>query len=96
MLKLLRLIPKEYQSGVRDGEVTIPIEYREAKSFTIQARQIVNELMPVWRQTKAQALTSHGPELLTSLEQLESAIGRKAAQSEVDGLCYQGIEFVAE
>ncbi len=38
VLKLLRLIPKEYQSGVRDGEVTIPIEYREARSFTIQAR----------------------------------------------------------
>jgi high-affinity iron transporter len=85
VLKLLRLIPKEYQSGVRDGEVTIPIEYREAKSFTIQARQIVNELMPVWGQTKTQALTTHGPELLTSLEELESAIGRKAAQSQVDG-----------
>ena len=28
VLKLLRLIPKEYQSGVRDGEITIPIEYR--------------------------------------------------------------------
>ena len=46
VLKLLRLIPKEYQSGVRDGEITIPIEYREAKSFTIQTQQIINELMP--------------------------------------------------
>src|SRR5690606_27472460 len=52
VLKLLRLIPMEYQSGVRDGEVVIPIEYREAKSFTIQCQQIVNELMPVWRETK--------------------------------------------
>ncbi len=86
VLKLLRLIPKEYQSGVRDGEITIPIEYREAKSFTIQTRQIVNELMPVWRQTKAQALEKNGPELLGALENLEGAIERKTAQSEVDKL----------
>ena len=86
VLKLLRLIPKEYQSGVRDGEVTIPIEYREAKSFTIQARQIVNELMPVWRQTKAQALEKNGQELLGALENLEGAIERKTAQAEVDSL----------
>ena len=77
VLKLLRLIPKEYQSGVRDGEITIPIEYREAKSFTIQTRQIVNELMPVWRQTKPQALEKNGPELLGALESLEAAIERK-------------------
>jgi high-affinity iron transporter len=70
VLKLLRLFPKEYQSGVRDGEVTIPIEYREAKSFTIQTQQIVNELMPVWRQTKTQALEKYGPELLAILENL--------------------------
>ena len=86
VLKLLRLIPKEYQSGVRDGEITIPIEYREAKSFTIQTRQIVNELMPVWRQTKAQALEQNGPEVLAALESLEIAIERKTSQSEVDDL----------
>ena len=84
VLKLLRLIPKDYQSGVRDGEITIPIEYREAKSFAIQTRQIVNELMPVWRQTKAEALEKNGPELLSTLEDLEGAIERKAAQSAID------------
>lgn len=86
VLKLLRLIPLEYQSGVRDGEVTIPIEYREAKSFTIQTQQIVNELMPVWRQTKAEALEKHGPELLATLEKLEAAINRKVALAEVEAL----------
>lgn len=85
VLKLLRLIPMEYQSGVRDGEVTIPIEYREAKSFTIQAQQIVNELMPVWRQTKPEALQKHGPALLANLEKLEHAIDRKAALGKVEG-----------
>ena len=86
VLKLLRLIPKEYQSGVRDGEITIPIEYREAKSFTIQTRQIVNELMPVWRQTRAEALEKNGHDLLGTLESLEGAIEGKTAQSEIDNL----------
>ena len=84
VLKLLRLIPKEYQSGVRDGEITIPIEYREAKSFAIQTQQIVNELMPVWRQTKPEALEKNGPKFSSSLENLESAIEQKTAQSAID------------
>ena len=86
VLKLLRLIPMEYQSGVRDGEITIPIEYREAKSFTIQTRQIVNELMPVWRQTKTGALEKFGPELLSAQEKLELAINRKVPFAEVEAL----------
>jgi high-affinity iron transporter len=86
VLKLLRLIPKEYQSGVRDGEITIPIEYREAKNFTIQTRQIINELGPVWRQSKTQAVEEHGPQLLATLEKLELVIDQKGAQSEVDSL----------
>ncbi len=85
ILKLLRLIPMEYQSGVRDGEITIPIEYREAKSFTIQAQQIVNELMPIWRQTKPEILAKHGPELLQDLEELETTIAKKGKQAEVEG-----------
>jgi high-affinity iron transporter len=96
ILKLLRLIPKEYQSGVRDGEITIPIEYREAKSFTIQTRQIVNELMPVWRQTKAEALEENSPELLGTLENLEGAIDRKTAQSEIDNLVSRASKLLQE
>jgi high-affinity iron transporter len=84
ILKLLRLIPMEYQSGVRAGEIIIPIEYREAKTFTIQAQQIVNELMPIWRQTQIEALNEHGPELLKKLEDLETVIARKGPQADVD------------
>jgi len=84
VLKLLRLIPMEYQSGVRDGEIVIPIEYREAKSFTIQCQQMVNEMMPVWRQTKGDALKAHGPELLSSLDKLEQNINRKVALDDVE------------
>lgn len=63
MLKLLRLIPIEYQSGVRDGEVVIPLKYREVKSFAIQVRQMINELLPVWRKGKAQVLSPLNPQL---------------------------------
>lgn len=84
ILKLLRLIPMEYQSGVRDGEITIPLEYREAKSFTIQCQQIINELMPVWRQTKAQALAAKGAALVAGLDNLETLINRRSPLKEVE------------
>lgn len=84
VLKLLRLIPMEYQSGVRDGEIVIPIEYREAKTFTIQCQQIINELMPVWRNTKTEALQGSGGELLAQLAALENVINRKKPLDEVE------------
>ncbi len=84
VLKLLRLIPMEYQSGVRDGQIIIPIEYREAKSFTIQCQQIISELMPVWRQSKVDALRDHGPMLLESLSELEKIIQKKEPQKLVE------------
>ena len=48
LLKLVMLIPREYQSGVRDGKVTVALEYREAATFTAQARQLLGELAPIW------------------------------------------------
>ncbi len=48
LLKLVQLIPKEYANGVRHGTVVVPLEYREAVTFTQQARQIVGELAPLW------------------------------------------------
>jgi high-affinity iron transporter len=48
LLKLVEVIPKEYASGVRDGQITVPLEYREAVSFTQQACQTVGELAPLW------------------------------------------------
>jgi high-affinity iron transporter len=48
LLKLVMLVPREYAAGVRDGKITVPMEYREAVSFTAQARQLVGELAPLW------------------------------------------------
>ena len=35
LVKLVRLVPKEYHNGVRDGQIVVPLEYREAKDFIV-------------------------------------------------------------
>ena len=49
----LDLIAVEYRDGVRDGEITIPIEYQEATTFLAQASSIYEELRPVIASTDA-------------------------------------------
>ncbi|NKQ35199.1 MAG: FTR1 family iron permease [Chloroflexi bacterium] len=41
------LIIIEYANGVRDGRITIPIEYQEATTFRTQAETVFEELRPV-------------------------------------------------
>jgi high-affinity iron transporter len=89
VLKLLRLIPIEYQSGVRDGEIVIPIEYREAVTFTIQVRRLLAELFPVWRETKPSAMSDSAPSVLSTLDQLEASIAQKEELSEIQRLAAQ-------
>jgi high-affinity iron transporter len=48
LLKLVQLIPKEYVSGVRQGQITVPLEYHEAAGFLRDAKQAVGELAPLW------------------------------------------------
>ena len=94
LLKLLRLVPKEYQAGVRDGEVVVPLEYRHAKRFTIQSEQIVNELMPVWRRTKADALEKHGNELFGSLDAVETMINKKSSLREIEDAVSRAMDML--
>jgi len=85
LIKLLKLVPKEYQSGVRDGEITVPLEYREAQQFTIQARQTMDELRTPWqRGEKAKAYQENGLALFGAVESLEEAIAKKAPLSEIE------------
>ena len=66
LLKLVLVIPKEYLSaGVLDGQVTTPLEYREAVTFAAQARQFADELAPLWLNENA---AKFGPPL-KALEQ---------------------------
>ncbi|MEZ5404674.1 MAG: hypothetical protein R3F23_00465 [Verrucomicrobiia bacterium] len=86
LLKLLRLIPMEYQGGVRNGEITVPLEYREAETFTRQSRQILEELLPTWRNTKTQALSQYGTHLTETLQSLENAITQKQDPKQIETL----------
>jgi high-affinity iron transporter len=49
------LIYIEYRDGVRNGEITIEIEYREAVTFREQAQSIYEELRPIIDQNDANA-----------------------------------------
>ncbi len=84
LLKMLHLVPKEYHNGVRDGEVVVPLEYREAQTFTVQAEQIVNELAASWRTDKAAAYAKSGATVRDRLEELEQSIKAKAAPDDVE------------
>jgi len=86
LVKLLRLVPIEYKAGVRDGVVIIPIEYREAQTFTLQADQIVDELVAPWSATKAGALAASEPLLREKLRALDREIKKLGDPREVERL----------
>ncbi|PTY01003.1 hypothetical protein DB346_15480 [Verrucomicrobia bacterium LW23] len=83
MLKLLRLIPKEFDAGVREGRIVVPIEYREAVVFTSNVDEIINELAPAWRTSKAEIHAKNAPLLEKEMDALEEAITSKAPSADV-------------
>src|SRR5207253_2560010 len=83
LVKLVRLVPKEYHNGVREGQIVVPLEYREAKDFIVQAQQLVNELSGAWRQANRKAYDRNGPALIEKMEQTEQQIVAKADPSMV-------------
>jgi high-affinity iron transporter len=96
LLKLLKLVPIEYHSGIRNGEIVIPIEYREAQMFTVQAQQIVNELRACWRTTRADAFAAHSSTLDSRLQNLEELINRKAENNLVERAAADAAELLRE
>jgi len=84
LVKLIRLVPKEYHNGVRDGQIVVPLEYREAKDFIVQAQQIVSELSGAWRQSKAQAFEKYSTALIEKMETTERFILAKADPAQVE------------
>ena len=84
LVKLVRLVPKEYHNGVRDGQVVVPLEYREAKDFIVQAQQLVSELSGAWRQSKASAFEKYSTQLIGKMEATERLILAKADPAEVE------------
>jgi high-affinity iron transporter len=83
LLKLVTIIPREYAGGVRDGQITTPLEYREAVSFTAQAKQFTDELAPIWLAEQNGALRDPLEKLQTTLAEAQAYI---AVKKSPDGL----------
>lgn len=96
LIKLLKLVPVEYSAGVRDGEIVIPIEYREAETFTIQSRQILDELRAPWERQRGDVFTQYEPALRSSIEKLEAAIQAKTDSSVVEREAAKAVEILAD
>jgi len=84
LLKLVKLVPKEYGSGVRAGQITVPLEYREAVMFIVQAQQLVDELNPIWVKSRAEAQQQYHEELSADLTATEKLINQKADPSQIE------------
>ena len=74
LIKLINLIPLEYHSGVKDGKIILPIEYREAITFTNQSCLLVDELEPWWRTIYGESILVYVQELRSLLSEIASAI----------------------
>ncbi len=94
LIKLLKLIPLEYAAGVRDGQIVVPIEYREAETFTIQSRQILEELRAPWERERGDVFVKHEPPFREHLEKLEAVIKLKGPQSQVDDHSESAVEIL--
>ena len=81
LLKLVSIIPTEYRSGVADRKVTVPLEYREAVSFTAQARQYADELTPLWLANPR--LASAVPKLDRQLDEADKDVAAKVSPDEL-------------
>src|SRR2546423_2377812 len=87
---------KEYQSGVRYDQGPVPLEYREAKDFIVQAQQLVNELSGAWRQANRAAFDQNGPALTEKLEQTEQQIVSKIDPAKVESSANEALKILAD
>ncbi len=83
LLKLVQIVPKEYQAGIRDRQIVVPLEYREAVSFTQQARQIVGELAPMWLADDKRSLADPLNTLEQKLEAADHLVASKVDRGQI-------------
>jgi high-affinity iron transporter len=83
LIRFVKLVPREYQNGVHNGELIIPLEYREATQFSDQAQTLVNQLAPVWKQEEPQAYQTYRQLLDLKLAGLRSMLVHYAAQDKI-------------
>src|SRR5207253_9407880 len=70
---------------VRVVQIVVPLDYRQAKDFIVQAQQVVRQLRGVWRQSKAEAFEKYSTALIEKMEATERLIIAKSDPSQVEG-----------
>ena len=89
LVRLLKLIPREYENGVSDGKITIEFEYREAVMFTEKAQGLVNQLAPVWKLEYAETYRKAHDDITGLLTKLSENIPNLLPQKEIQNLVSQ-------
>ncbi len=84
------LIYVEYKNGVRDGKITVAIEYQEAVTFHAQALAVFEELRPFITEADPNAAAR----LETIFDELKTAILNYAEPSEVKTLVDEALGIV--
>jgi high-affinity iron transporter len=88
LLKLVTIIPTEYRgAGIRDGQINTPLEYREAVTFTAQARQFADELAPLWLAQDSAHLRAPLQQLEQNLTDAAAAITAKRSTDDISSIC---------
>jgi high-affinity iron transporter len=95
LIRFIKLVPREYQNGVHNGELIIPLEYREATQFSDQAQTLVNQLAPVWKQEEPQAYKLYRKLLDQRLAGLRSMLVHFAAQGKIQDQANQISKILA-
>ena len=88
----LDLTGLEYKDAVRDGRITIPIEYQEASTFLAQARSTYDELRP----TIAAANPAGAERLDQVISQMETTVAAIGEIDTVRTLADEGKRIVGE
>ena len=78
MMQFLQLAQIEYEKGVRNGQISVPLEYSEARTFLEQSAALLSEIKPALAQKDGAALV----QLEEKLSALGALIGNVADPKE--------------
>lgn len=82
------LVHVEYGRGVKDGQITIPIEVQEAVTFRNQAAALTEELRPIMSANDDAATT----QLIDALDQMKTLIAAVGSPADVEALGDSALE----
>lgn len=88
--RFLDLVGIEYQDGVRNGEISIPMEYHEAVLFRSRAAMIFGDLRPGMTEIAPDA----AERLATLLNEMDKHITAKDEPQQIQALIREALELI--